>query len=68
MEPFLELTAKRFAEQVPAVNSWSLRLVSERKESLAVRQDIVQPPDILVGGHLSLSSKLAGRDTPRPVI
>ncbi len=48
VEPSLEQTARHFAEQVPAVDAWSLRLVSERKEVLAVRQDIVQPPDILL--------------------
>jgi predicted Zn-dependent protease len=48
MEPFLEQTARRFAGQAPAVDFWSLRLVSERKESLTVRQDIVQPPDTLM--------------------
>ena len=48
MEALLEQTARRFATQVPAVDFWSLRLVSERKESLTVRQDVVQPPDTLV--------------------
>ena len=48
METLLEQTARRFAGQAPAVDFWSLRLVSERKESLAVRQDVVQPPDTLV--------------------
>ncbi|MGB5467222.1 MAG: DNA gyrase modulator, partial [Sedimenticolaceae bacterium] len=48
MEALLEQTAKRFATQAPAVDFWSLRLVSERKESLTVRQDVVQPPDTLV--------------------
>jgi predicted Zn-dependent protease len=48
METLLEQAARRFAGQVPAVDFWSLRLVSERKESLTVRQDILQPPDTLV--------------------
>jgi predicted Zn-dependent protease len=48
MEPFLERAAKAFAAQAPAVDFWSLRLVSERKESLAVRQGVVQPPATLV--------------------
>jgi predicted Zn-dependent protease len=45
MNPFLEQTASRFAAQAPAVDYWSLRLVDEHRETLAVRQDIVQPPD-----------------------
>jgi predicted Zn-dependent protease len=48
MQALLEQTAKRFAGQVPAVDFWSLRLLTERKESLTVRQDVVQPPDTLV--------------------
>ena len=48
MEPFLETTARRLADKVPALDYWSLRLVSEHRESLAVRQDIVQPPDTLL--------------------
>ena len=48
MEPLLEQSAKRFAGRVPTVDFWSLRLVGEHKESLAVRQDVVQPPDTLV--------------------
>lgn len=44
-DTFLEQTARDFAARVPAVDSWSLRLVSERRESLSVRQDVVQPPD-----------------------
>ncbi len=69
LEPFLEQTAKHFAEQVPAMDGWSLRLVSERKETLVVRQDILQPPDTLVnrGAFVSVA-RLAERDTPRPVI
>ena len=48
MDALLEETARRFTAQVPAVDAWSLRLVSERRESLAVRQDVVQPADIQV--------------------
>ena len=60
MQPILEQTAKRFAEQVPAMDFWSLRLVSERKETLAVRQDIVQPPDILVSRGAFITVVQAG--------
>jgi predicted Zn-dependent protease len=60
MEPSLEQIARRFAEQVPAVDFWSLRLVSELKESLAVRQDIVQPPDSLVSRGAFISVIEAG--------
>ena len=60
MEPILEQTARQFAERVPAVDFWSLRLVSERKESLAVRQDIVQPPDSLVSRGAFISVIEAG--------
>jgi predicted Zn-dependent protease len=57
MEPLLEQTARLFAEQAPAVDFWSLRLVDERKQSLAVRQDVFQPPDTLVtrGAFVTIS-------------
>ena len=59
-EPILEQTAKHFAEQVPAMDGWSLRLVSERRETLAVRQDILQPPDTLVNRGAFVSVVQAG--------
>ncbi|MBT8429377.1 MAG: TldD/PmbA family protein [Gammaproteobacteria bacterium] len=60
MEPILEQTAKRFAGEVPEMDFWSLRLVSERKETLAVRQDIVQPPDILLSRGAFITVVQAG--------
>ena len=60
LEPFLEQTAKHFAEQVPAIDGWSLRLVGERRETLAVRQDILQPPDTLVNRGAFVSVVHAG--------
>jgi len=39
-----EQVAKRARSLAPGVDYWSLRLVDERRESLTVRQDIVQPP------------------------
>jgi predicted Zn-dependent protease len=45
METSLASLARRFADLAPPVSAWSLRLVSERRESLVVRQDVVQPPD-----------------------
>jgi predicted Zn-dependent protease len=44
MNPTLEQIAKHGRAQAPAADYWSLRLVDERRESLSVRQDIVQPP------------------------
>jgi predicted Zn-dependent protease len=35
--------AGRFARLAPAVDFWSLRLVDEHRESLTVRQDVLQP-------------------------
>jgi predicted Zn-dependent protease len=60
MEPFLERTARQFAAQAPAADFWSLRLVSERRESLVVRQDVVQPTDTLVNRGAFISVQQAG--------
>ena len=60
MDAFLEDLAKRFAQQAPAVDNWSLRLVDERSETLAVRQDIVQPPDTRINRGAFLSVDEAG--------
>jgi predicted Zn-dependent protease len=60
MDIFLEDLARRFAQQAPAVDSWSLRLVDERSETLAVRQDIVQPPDTRINRGAFVSVDQAG--------
>ena len=60
MEAFLEQTARRFAALAPAVDAWSLRLVSERRETRAVRQDIVQPPDTLLNRGAFVTVSEAG--------
>lgn len=48
MDPLLDQTARQFAERAPAVGAWALRLVAERRETLSVRQDVVQPPETVV--------------------
>jgi predicted Zn-dependent protease len=44
MQQSSEQIAECAKSLAPAADYWSLRLVDERRESLAVRQDIVQPP------------------------
>jgi predicted Zn-dependent protease len=41
----LDDIARRFHSLAPAVDFWSLRLVDERRERVAVRQDVLQPID-----------------------
>lgn len=60
MDELLENLAKRFAQQAPAVESWSLRLVNERSETLSVRQDILQPPDTRINRGAFVSVDEAG--------
>jgi len=45
-----------FKSVAPAVDFWSLRLVNNHSESLSVRQDVVQPPQISqsCGAHITL--------------
>jgi predicted Zn-dependent protease len=45
MNPTAEQIARRSRSLAPAADYWSLRLVDEHRESLTVRQDVVQPPD-----------------------
>jgi predicted Zn-dependent protease len=48
MDTLLDQTARLFTGRAPAVDAWSLRLVTERRESLTVRQDVMQPPETAI--------------------
>ncbi|MFV2060276.1 MAG: TldD/PmbA family protein [Gammaproteobacteria bacterium] len=39
----LDLIASRFKKIAPAVDFWSLRIVNDQRQQIAVRQDILQP-------------------------
>jgi predicted Zn-dependent protease len=60
MNDRLEDIARRFRQRAPAVDSWSLRLVDERGESLSVRQDVLQPPHTMVTAGALVSVTDAG--------
>ncbi|MEA3278655.1 MAG: TldD/PmbA family protein [Pseudomonadota bacterium] len=45
----LDAIASRFAGMAPAVDYWSLRLVEEEADRLAVRQGVVEPGELNVG-------------------
>jgi predicted Zn-dependent protease len=42
----LDRVAARFRSVAPAADFWSLRVVDERNEQLAVRRGVVQPPHV----------------------
>src|SRR5262249_58574032 len=42
----LDAVAARFRAVAPAVDFWSLRLVDERNDRLAVRRGVVHPPHV----------------------
>lgn len=52
----LSKIGKLFKEKSPVCDFWSLRLLSESSESLAVRENVLQPPGqhISVGAHITV--------------
>lgn len=43
MNPALDTVVKSFRKLLPALDFWSLRLVAEHRESISVRQGVLQP-------------------------
>jgi hypothetical protein len=58
----LDAVAARFRDVAPRSEFWSLRLVDERNEQLAVRRGVVQPPHVTYDSGAMITVREAGSE------